>query len=215
MLTIYGRSTSSNVQSVMWLIGELGLPHQRIDKGHVFGGLDDADFRAMNPHGLIPVLTDDGGLAIWKSTAILRYLAATYGGPKWWANKPAARAQVEMWMDWIKIYLSSEMTAGVFWSVVRTAAKDRDEAALARALDKVTEALGKLDRRLQTQPFVSGQHIGLADIAIGHLLYRYYVMDIPRASLPTLAAYYDGLTRRAAYREHVMVSYESLRVEGA
>ncbi|MEL6793437.1 MAG: glutathione S-transferase, partial [Pseudomonadota bacterium] len=25
MLTIYGRATSSNVQAVMWLIGELGL----------------------------------------------------------------------------------------------------------------------------------------------------------------------------------------------
>lgn len=35
MLTIHGRATSSNVQAVMWLVGELGLPCRRIDREHV------------------------------------------------------------------------------------------------------------------------------------------------------------------------------------
>ena len=33
MIKIWGRNTSSNVQKVMWAIGEIGLPHQRIDIG--------------------------------------------------------------------------------------------------------------------------------------------------------------------------------------
>jgi hypothetical protein len=50
MLKVWGRRSSFNVQKVMWLIGELGLEHQHIDAGGNFGGLDTADFLAMNPH---------------------------------------------------------------------------------------------------------------------------------------------------------------------
>jgi len=46
----------------------------------------------------------------------------------------------------------------------------------------------------------------------GHVLYRYYDIDIERAELPAVRAYYDRLTARAAYQKHVMVSYEELRV---
>ena len=37
MLKIWGRNTSSNVQKVMWAIGELSLEHERIDVGGAFG----------------------------------------------------------------------------------------------------------------------------------------------------------------------------------
>ena len=75
MLTIWGRTTSSNVQLVMWAVGELGLAHERIDAGHVYGGLDTEDYGAMNPNRLVPTLRDGDGPAIWESAACLRYLA--------------------------------------------------------------------------------------------------------------------------------------------
>ncbi len=33
MLTIWGRKTSSNVQALMWCVGELGLDYLRFDVG--------------------------------------------------------------------------------------------------------------------------------------------------------------------------------------
>ena len=56
MLRIWGRTTSSNVQKVMWAVAELGLAHERIDVGGAFGGLDSAGISAMNPNRLIPVV---------------------------------------------------------------------------------------------------------------------------------------------------------------
>src|SRR4030081_1964416 len=38
MLKGWGRNTSSDVQKVMWAIGELGLEHERVDIGGKFGG---------------------------------------------------------------------------------------------------------------------------------------------------------------------------------
>ena len=78
MLTVYGRATSSNVQLVMWALAELGLAHERLDFGHVYGGTDTPEFRAMNPNGLVTVLRD-GATVIWESMAILRYLGARFG----------------------------------------------------------------------------------------------------------------------------------------
>jgi glutathione S-transferase len=47
---------------------------------------------------------------------------------------------------------------------------------------------------------------------VGHVLYRYYDIPIERPDHPALRAYYARLTGRAAYREHVMVSYDELQV---
>jgi glutathione S-transferase len=52
----------------------------------------------------------------------------------------------------------------------------------------------------------------LADIQFGHVLYRYYDIAIDRAEHPAIRRYYQRLTTRPAFREHVMVSYEALRV---
>ena len=58
MLTIWGRRTSSNVQALMWCVGELQLPYRRHDVGHRHGGNDTPDFLRMNPNGTVPVLRD-------------------------------------------------------------------------------------------------------------------------------------------------------------
>ena len=211
MLTVYGRATSSNVQPVMWTIAELGLTAKRLDYGHVFGGLDTPEYLAMNPHGRIPVLVDGEDAPIWESYAIVRYLAARYGRGTLWLEDPAKRAQVEMWADWAKLALSSHFTMGVFWPVIRTPPGERDEAALARALEGTFDAMAKAEARLNAAPWMSGAEFGIADIIFGHLLYRYYTIEIDRPDLPALAAYYATLQTRPAFVEHVMVSYESLR----
>lgn len=210
MLTVYGRATSSNVQAVMWGIGELGLDVERLDYGHVHGGLDTPEYRAMNPNGLVPVLKD-GDLVLWESCAILRYLAARYGdGGAFWPAEPAERAPVDMWAEWAKVNLTAAFTVPVFWSRVRTAASDRDEAALAEAIRHLDGLLDILDDQLRDRDHICGA-FSLADIVAGHLLFRYFDIDIPRPSRPGLEAYYTRLRDRPAFARHVMVDYAPLR----
>src|ERR1700674_2390558 len=99
MLSVWGRKSSFNVQKVMWLVDELQLPHEHIPAGGSFGGLDAPEFLAMNPHGRVPVI-DDGGVIVWESHAILRYLAAQYGRGRFWSHDAGERSSVERWMDW-------------------------------------------------------------------------------------------------------------------
>ena len=78
MLKVWGRRSSANVQKVMWLVGELKLPHEHIPAGGPYGQVNEAKFRAMNPNGLVPTLEEDG-FVLWESNSIVRYLAAKYG----------------------------------------------------------------------------------------------------------------------------------------
>lgn len=215
MITVYGRATSSNVQAVMWAIGELGLDHERLDYGHVHGGLDDPDFRAINPHGRVPALKD-GDLTMFESCAILRYLAARYGdGGAFWPADPVARAKIDKWAEWGKISVCIDFTVPIFWLRVRTPAKERDDDALMRNIARFEDHVDRVEEQLERHEHVAGAAFSLADIVIGHVLYRWFDMDIPRRPRPALERYYARLQDRPAYREHVMISYDSLRAERA
>ena len=211
-LTVWGRRTSSNVQALMWCVGELGLAYVRHDVGHIYGGNDTPEFLRMNPNGTVPVLRDGGGEPMWETGAVLRYLAGRYGAESFWPAAPAARAQVDKWAEWAKINVAQNFTAPVFWRVVRTAPGERDPSAIAGALSALGRYLDIAEAGLSRHAFLAGADFSLADVQFGHVLYRYYDIDIARAERPALRAYYDRLASRLAFKEHVMVSYEELRV---
>ncbi len=212
MLTVWGRKTSSNVQALMWGIGELGLPFRRHDVGHRYGGTDTPEFLAMNPNGTVPVLKDGDGPPLWETGAILRYLAGRYGTDAFWPADVERRAEVDKWAEWAKINVAQGFTGPVFWRVVRTAPRDRDPAAIAAAIAALRPKLDIAEAQVSRHAFLAGDGFTLADIQFGHVLYRYFDIEIARPDLPALRRYYEALTRRPAFQEHVMVSYEELRV---
>ncbi|MEX0306746.1 MAG: glutathione S-transferase family protein [Ruegeria sp.] len=211
MLTIWGRKTSSNVQALMWCVGELGLEYRRHDLGHRFGGLDSADFQSLNPNRTIPVLQDGDDAPLWETGAILRYLAAQYGDEAFWPSDPVRRAQIDKWSEWAKINIAMAFTVPVFWRLLRTPKAQRDEALILQAITDLEAKLEIADTQLGQTNYLSGDEFTLADIQLGHILYRYYDIDIKRAALPHLRRYYDSLTKRPAFQCHVMIDYEELR----
>jgi glutathione S-transferase len=210
MLKIWGRRSSFNVQKVLWLAGELGLDYEHVPAGGDLGGLDTPEFRALNPHGRIPVLQDDG-LAVWESHAILRYLAARYGRGRFWDDDPAVRAPVDGWMDWAQSALQPAFLGGVFWGYYRTPEAERDWPAIRSSLAATTALFRLLDGILSKTPFLAGEQLTLADVTAGTNLYRYFELEIERPPLPNVEAWYDRLRGRPAYRAYVMVPFDELR----
>jgi glutathione S-transferase len=210
MLKVWGRRNSFNVQKVMWLVGELGLVHEHVPAGGSFGQLDEPAFRALNPHGRVPVI-EDGRLAVWESHAILRYLASRYGRNRWWAPDLAIRSRVDAWMDWSQTTLQPDMLTGVFWGFYRTPDAQRDWPAIRKSLARCAEHYQLLDRELADQPYLAGDQLSLADIPAGTSLYRYFELEIERPDVPNVMAWYQRLQERPAYRQHVMIAFEDLR----
>jgi glutathione S-transferase len=210
MLKIWGRASSFNAQKVLWLADELGLSYEHIPAGGSFGRLDEPAFRAINPHGRVPVLEDDG-LAIWESHAILRYLAAKYGSALFWSDDPATRSLADRWMDWSQTTLQPDFLMGVFWGYYRTPDSQRDWPAINRSTTRCADHFRLLDAMLTTRPFLLGNALSLADIPIATSLYRYFELDIERPAVPNVCAWYERLQRRPAYRARVMLPFDELR----
>lgn len=210
MLTVYGRRSAFNVQKVLWLIEELGLEYRHIEKGGAYGGLDDPEFRRMNPHGKVPVVLHDGA-AIWESHTILRYLGATFGAPDFWSPKPAERARAEQWMDWGQTVLQPDFLDGVFWKGFRTPDAKQDKSAVRAKIHRCAAHMALLEREIGDRFFLLGDKLTLADIVIGAHLYRYFELDIERPSLPGIEAMYARLVIRPAYKATVMIPFEEMR----
>jgi len=210
MLEVWGRRSSFNVQKVMWLIGELGLPHEHIPVGGAFGLKDSPEFLAMNPHGRIPVIRDSDGTVVWESHSILRYLAARYGGPELWSSDPVRRAQIDCWMDWSQTTLQPDFLTGVFWGFYRTPKAQRDLKAIEKNVALCAGYFQLLDQVLSKQDFLAGQHLTLADIPAGTHLYRYFNLDIARPDVPHVEAWFQRLQTSAAFRQHVMIPFDDL-----
>jgi glutathione S-transferase len=209
VLTVYGRKSSFNLQKVMWLVAELGVPHRHIELGGSFGGLGTPEFRTMNPHGRVPVIDDDGTV-VWESHAILRYLAARYGADRFWSGDPAQRSLSDRWMDWAQCTLQPDFLMGIFWGYYRMPAAQRDMPAVQAKVRRCAEHFRLLDDVIGEHDFLLGDTLSLADIPIGTHLFRYFGLDIERPSVPNVERWYRTLQQRDAYRAHVMVPFGEL-----
>ena len=118
-----------------------------------------------------------------------------------------------MWTEWVKTSLCPPLIYQVFWQLIRTPEAQRSTAAIADGAAKLKTLVPMIDARLGDGPFLNGEHLCFADIMLGHALYRYYTLEFERAVTPNLDAYYAQLRERPAYREHAMVSYDSLRAK--
>lgn len=194
----------------MWLVYELELPHQHIEAGGPFGGLDTPEFIAMNPHQHVPVI-DDNGKTIWESHTIIRYLAARYGEQRFSADDAYERSRFERWMDWSQTTLQPDFLNGVFWGLYRTPELQRDLQAISKYVDRCSRHFILLDGILNKQPYLVGESLTLADILAGTSLYRYFELEIERPDVPHVRAWYQRLQERPAYCEAVMIPFEDLR----
>lgn len=210
MITVWGRATSSNVQIVMWALAELKLAYKRIDVGGSFGGTDTPEYIRMNPNRLVPTI-QDGDLTLWESAAIVRYLGARYGDEQFWPQDPAKRAPIDKWAEWSKTSLAPTLLASIFPHSFTLPQDKRDPKVLDAAVERIGKLASMLDARLAESPYLGGDRLAFGDVIVGTLLYRYFTLPFARVETPHLRAYYDRLAERPAYREHAMVSYESLR----
>ena len=203
---VWGRATSSNVMKVLWGLEELGLPFERIDVGGAFGKTDTADYRAMNPTGLVPTLQEDD-FTLWESNVILRYLHAAYApASSLFPAEVHARANVDRWMDAQQTVFNRPM-GQVFWGLVRTPADKRDMTAIAAAIQETAKAWSMIEAELREHPFIAGENFTLCDIPWGVHAHRWFGMDylgLRRPELPSVRAWYDRLCERPAYQQHVV-----------
>lgn len=188
MITLWGRNNSTNVKKVLWTLEELDLPFKQVMAGLEFGVNKDADYLAMNPNGLVPLLRDDETDAtLWESNTIVRYLAAQYGQGRLWVENPAQRAQGEKWMDWANQTLSPTHRV-ILMGLIRTPEADRDYPAIHAAQDACESLFAMMNDELAKQTWFSGDTFGVGDIAVAPFVWNLTNMGLSWTRALTLSA---------------------------
>jgi glutathione S-transferase len=202
MLKIWGRANSINVQKVLWCCGELRLEYERIDAGNEFEVNKTAEYRALNPNGLVPAI-EDGHVKLWESNVIVRYLAHKNGNGRLCPADISTRFDAERWMDW---------QATTFWPVfrplfielIRTPPAKRDAEIISKGKNLSLAAARILNERLADRTFLAGDLFSMGDIPAAATVHRWYALDLEHPELPNLQRWYYRMTQRRPFRHAVM-----------
>jgi glutathione S-transferase len=196
MLRVLGRATSGNVQKVLFFLEEAGTPYSREDYGRQFNNTG-GDYLKLNPNGKVPTVVD-GDLVIWESHTILRYLATKHGKTDLYPTDAAARSQVERWMDWTLASLNYQ-----YVQVFKDSKKPDAERAPTFAADakELGAQLAILETATAGKPFIAGNTLTLADIALGPIVHRCLDFPVELPPLTGLRAWRDKLKAKPSFKK--------------
>jgi glutathione S-transferase len=195
MLRLLGRSTSGNVQKVLFMLEEIKLPYAREDYGRQFNNTQTPEYLALNPNAKVPTVVD-GGTVIWESNTILRYLAAKHA-PELTGATPEEKTEVERWMDWLLASVNTAYVAVFQGSQKPEAERPPTFEAHAREL---AAALAIADAHLKGKDWFALGRLTLADIALGPIFNRCLGFPIDRPKLPNLDRWMERISSRPAFQ---------------
>jgi glutathione S-transferase len=184
MLTLHDYLPSQNGWKVRVLLGLLDISHDsRLVS--IFEGESRADaFLALNPAGAVPVLQLEDGSAIAESNAILTYLAE--GTPFLPADR-YRRAKIMQWLFFEQYNVEPVIGSLRFWTL--TGRLERNQGMVAGKREAGVRTLAALNRSLGDTPFLVGNDITIADIAVYAYSHRAEDCGFSLTDCPALMAW--------------------------
>lgn len=156
-----------------------------------------ADYYAINPKGMVPVLQLNDGNRLSEGPVIAQFVADQAGAT---ALMPApgslARYRVQEWQNYITSELHKSFTP-LFHPDLETAAKKTLSAVLRRKLEWV-------DSQLAETPFLTGDNFTAADAYLFTVLGWTRQIGIQIAELRHLQRFMAMVAQRPAVREAMM-----------
>ncbi|MAW89316.1 MAG: glutathione S-transferase [Phyllobacteriaceae bacterium] len=202
MITLYSMPSSGNSYKVRLLLAKLGIPFRHVPAEYGSGVTTGAAFRALNPHGRVPLVQFEDGRVLSESNAILLYFAE---GTRFLPDDRFTRAKVHQWMFWEQN--SHEATIAVRAAILcyDHRAGERRADVLDPLLDAGHRNLNVMDIQLRKTPFLAGDGITAADLC----LYAYTHSAGTRGGfdLARFAAVSDWLKRVEADAPHVPLDW--------
>ena len=202
MLRILGRANSFNVRKVLWVCDEIGIAYQREDFGRGFSPTNTPEFLKLNPVGQVPTVIEDG-FVMRESNAIVRYLAARHRAKNLDPDDLGQRQRIEQWMDWVAYDVTHSLRGAFLGGQLKEAPWSNDWF-VGQGRQDLTRQMKLLDDHLSAEgPYLLGDVFTLADVPAGLVVNRWFSLtDFARPAYPALAAYYELLTERPAFRAH-------------
>jgi len=190
MIRIYGMGDSGNCYKPRLLLAMLGRPFVHVETSSRDGTTRTPAYLDKNANGKVPLLELEDGRFIAESNAILLYLAE---GTRFLPADAYERAVVWQWL-FFEQYSHEPLIA------VRRSLKLYPERAalatperMASLLEGGDKALGVMETQLATTPFLAGEAISVADIALFVYTQDAGIAGYDMAKFPHVVAWLDRI----------------------
>ena len=198
MMKLIGALTSPYVRKVRIVMAEKKLDYQ-FELEEVW--TSDAILKA-NPLGKVPCLVLEGGEAIFDSRVIVEYVDTRSPVSRLIPDGNRERTEVRTWEALADGVLDAAILARLEQTWAGRAAEQRSQPWVDRQLGKVDAALAAMSTGLADKTWCSGNHLTLADIAVGcavgYLDFRFPAIGW-RERHANLARLSDKLEARASF----------------
>jgi len=186
LLKLYG-GARSRASIVQWYLEELGLPYEFVMLDMQAGEHRQPAYLAINPVGKVPAIVD-GDYVLWESGAILLYLAEKYGP----GTTPETRGTLAQWVSFANATLGP--------GLLNESLREKEAPRL----------LGAVETVLAQHPYLAGQELTVADVAVGATLaYMQLFVGLTYGDYPAIADYLTRITDRPAYQKAIGIRYQA------
>lgn len=198
MIHLYTDSSPNGFKATIAL-EELALPyrlhHVRIEAGEH----RQPAFLALNPHGRIPVITDnETGITLFESAAILLYLAEKTG--RLLPQEPAARWEAIKWLQFHSSSVGPIIGQRVHFELF---AKEKVSTAIERFRHLTESVFAVLDSRLAQYPYLAGDDYSIADIAHFGWTHIARIINFNFSQHQHMSAWHERVAQRPAVRKGI------------
>jgi glutathione S-transferase len=199
-LTLLGDPRSTYVRTARMGLAEKGVAYtlERV-------GAHTPELIAVHPFGRMPGFRD-GEIAVFETSAILRYVEESFDGPSLLPDRIVDRARCEQWVSAINAYCYDAMVRRCVLQYVfpRGADGKPDRAVIDGALKEVSVQLATLDRAYGGRDYLVGSACCVADLFLAPMLA--YVAALPEgeallAAAPNVRRAHAVMRERRSFKE--------------
>jgi glutathione S-transferase len=204
MISLFGADYSVYVRSARLALEEKGVAYELVPIDVFAPGGPPDSFLKLNPFGKIPAL-QHGGLTLYETAAILRYVDEAFTGPPLQPEDASGRAR----MSQILSILDNHAYRTLVWDIyVERVANPKDgipadEVRIASATGPARKVLAALENLTEDGPFLLGDALTLADCHAAPMLTLFERAEEGRTLLkgaPKLSRWLEDFRQRAGFR---------------
>ncbi len=200
-MKLIGSLTSPYVRKARVVMAEKKIEYKFVEDD-VWG--PQAQIGGFNPLGKVPCLVMEDGGVIYDSRVIVEYVDTLTPVGRLIPASGRERAEVRTWEALADGTMDAAATARLEQTWPGRAAQQRSQSWVDRQLAKIHGALKAMSVGLGESTWLCGNHLSLADIAVGSALgyvaFRFPEIDW-RGDYPNLDKLYERLMQRASFRD--------------
>lgn len=199
MFKIYGLHTPMFLKVVLGA-AEIGAPYEVIPVDLKKGETRLPEHRARHPFGKVPVL-EHNGTTVFESNAILRYMG-NVTETSLYPKAPAARAQVDQWLDYFSLQAGRWCTAVWFQKVIVKDVfnEEPDEKLIADSSEALLEVMPTIDAHLKTNAWLCGKDFTIADVNAYALMMGHKKTGLNFGDFPAFNAWFAKIESRPSLK---------------